>query len=531
MGASVTVRWRMTDSDDKKQLDEFVVLFRRLVRQVLRDAPKRESVIRSRVDAHLGADSLTLPIVGQSWKPWDHVNLQLALDAFLDEPGVEFELLGISAQHKRHMQLAFSDLLQGEGPMGGFGLGPVDYVKLPSGPGETHTCVEFGLWLMRTPAGPLVALVRPAEQHGMGGSGVVLEVMGLDDATVDAFHERVRALARERNVFRGQVLSLGGASDMFESSGYVLKFHERVTLPRESIVMPAGALERIERHTVGMAAMGDALRASGRHLKRGVLLHGPPGTGKTLTARYLIGQLEHHTVLLLTGEGLGMVGEAVEVARTLQPSVVILEDCDLVAEERTFPGAHNPVLFELLNAMDGVADDADLLFVLTTNRADLLEPALAARPGRVDLAIEIPLPDADCRRRLLDRYLEGLDARIDDPDAIVERTDGITASFVKELVRASTVLALEADEQPVVVRDQHFAAALDELLDESGALTARLLGGAADRPPPSTYDSMGWMPGAPAFMRHQVRGHSSTGVMFAMTSGGDDDLDDLPDDD
>jgi ATP-dependent 26S proteasome regulatory subunit len=159
------------------------------------------------------------------------------------------------------------------------------------------------------------------------------------------------------------------------------------------------------------------------------------------------------------------------------------------------------VLFELLNAMDGVADDADLLFVLTTNRPDLLEPALAARPGRVDLAVEIPLPDAECRRRLLDRYLEGLNAQLDDVDDIIDRTAGITASFVKELVRASMVLALESGVEPVVVRDEHFRAALDELLDESGALTARLLGGASDRPPPSTFSSMGWLPGAPAMMR------------------------------
>ena len=49
-------------------------------------------------------------------------------------------------------------------------------------------------------------------------------------------------------------------------------------------------------------------------------------------------------------------------------------------------------LFELLNQMEGLAEDEDLLFVLTTNRPDLIEPALAARPGRVDLALEIPLP-------------------------------------------------------------------------------------------------------------------------------------------
>src|SRR5688572_12792394 len=62
----------------------------------------------------------------------------------------------------------------------------------------------------------------------------------------------------------------------------------------------------------------------------------------------------------------------------------------------------NALLFELLNQMDGLAEDADVLFVLTTNRPDVLEPALAARPGRIDQAIEIPLPDAECRRRLLE---------------------------------------------------------------------------------------------------------------------------------
>ena len=61
----------------------------------------------------------------------------------------------------------------------------------------------------------------------------------------------------------------------------------------------------------------------------------------------------------------------------------------------------NPLLFQVLNEMDGLADDADVAFLLTTNRADLLEPALSQRPGRVDLAVEIPLPDAAGRRRLI----------------------------------------------------------------------------------------------------------------------------------
>ena len=68
-----------------------------------------------------------------------------------------------------------------------------------------------------------------------------------------------------------------------------------------------------------------------------------------------------------------------------------------------YPGQH-PLLFQLLNEMDGLAEDADVVFVLTTNRADLLEPALAARPGRVDQAVELGLPDAPARRALLELY-------------------------------------------------------------------------------------------------------------------------------
>ncbi|MGH2580031.1 MAG: hypothetical protein ACRDHK_05605 [Actinomycetota bacterium] len=66
----------------------------------------------------------------------------------------------------------------------------------------------------------------------------------------------------------------------------------------------------------------------------------------------------------------------------------------------------------ILNEMDGMADDADVAFVLSTNRADALELALAARPGRVDLAVQIPLPDEEARRGLLELYGRGLEFRL-----------------------------------------------------------------------------------------------------------------------
>jgi ATP-dependent 26S proteasome regulatory subunit len=189
------------------------------------------------------------------------------------------------------------------------------------------------------------------------------------------------------------------------------------------------------------------------------------------------------TVLLLTGGGLHMVRQACALARMLEPSLVVLENIDLIAQDRGVMGRFgNPLLFDVLNEMDGMAEDADVAFVLTTNRADVLEPALAARPGRVDLAVQIPLPDEDARRGLLELYGRGLEVRLTNVDSIVGRTSGVTAAFIKELVRKAALLAANrsAGDERIRVSDEDFTGSLDDLLAERSALTRVLLGGAQD---------------------------------------------------
>src|SRR5206468_2409425 len=103
--------------------------------------------------------------------------------------------------------------------------------------------------------------------------------------------------------------------------------------------------------------------------KRGLLLHGPPGTGKTHTVRYLMSRMTDATVIILTGSAMRFISKAAELARRLQPSMLVVEDVDLVAQDRTIT-AGNPLLFSLLDAMDGIGADADVTFVLTTNRPE-----------------------------------------------------------------------------------------------------------------------------------------------------------------
>ena len=185
--------------------------------------------------------------------------------------------------------------------------------------------------------------------------------------------------------------------------------------------------------------------------------------------------------MLLAGGGQFVIGPSCAMARDLAPAMVVLEDVDMVAQERQLPGAQLPLLFQLMNEMDGLADDADVIFALTTNRPDLLEPALAARPGRIDEAVEIALPDAERRRALIDLYGRGLDLRLSRMDELVERTDGVSGAFIKELLRKAALLG--AEEAPgtarrrLVVEDRHLEGALAAMAAGGTTLMAALAGG------------------------------------------------------
>ena len=129
------------------------------------------------------------------------------------------------------------------------------------------------------------------------------------------------------------------------------------------------------------------------------------------------------------------------------------------------------------------ADNTDILFLLTTNRPDILEPALASRPGRIDQTIEVPPPDSACSRRLLELYSRGLKLELTDLERLIERTEGVSGAFIRELLRKSAVFAAEDDgHSPLVIRDAHIEEALAELLVAGGTLTKSLLGAAKTVP-------------------------------------------------
>ena len=414
--------------------DEFISSFKGFLDQVATQAPPEDPIFLQYLRTHFASDLLKLPIVGEKFEKSEHPNLHLAIETFLAKEGCSARLLGINAPHE-HMGIRLGNLMAPHrGGLSGYSgptEGPVEYVNIALHDNRVLACVRSGLYLVEDGSEKLAVLVSgPHDMYPR--QSLDIEVMATDRAAAEHFLATIRTAMRKKNVYRGHVISLR-MDRRFGVPEASIHFHRLPQVAHDKIILPSGLLERIERHTVEFAHFSKKLRGAQRHLKRGILLHGQPGTGKTLSAMYLAGKMPDRTVILLTGMGVGMIEKSCQMARLLQPSTVILEDVDLIAEERTQQDpCSNTLLFELLNQMDGLSDDADILFLLTTNRPDLLEPALASRPGRIDQAIEVPLPDGNCRRRLFDLYGQGMQLNLKTLDTLIERTEGVSPAFIRE---------------------------------------------------------------------------------------------------
>ncbi len=477
------------DTEDLRGLARsFRLLLEIGVRTLSEDSEPSELALR--VTGHLGCELSAVVSVAERFPIWEHVNIQRGIDAYLAAQHNDEEWFAAPGAGQRphenmlslistpdhfggvrlmgRRRIAVTGVASGTGDAG---VGAASYGTVAIGPEENTEVVTLGLVTATAPDGsPVVIGVRDESQFGPPLCS--LEILAAERSAAAATRAEIERLMRAHDAFRGQVLSF---TESEHHGNSLVSFLPRPAVTARDVVLPDGVLETIEQHIIGIADWSQELLSAGQHLKRGLLLHGPPGTGKTHTVRYLTGRLADSTVILLTGRSIRFIDQAAALARRLQPSMVVLEDVDLVATDRDYTPDGNPLLFSLLDAMDGVGSDADVTFVLTTNRADILETALADRPGRVDLAVEIPRPDADCRERLLRVYVRDLTLDAD-LDAVVTGTEGVTASFVKEMIRRTVLVSLRAGERPPVLRDAHFAEVLGEMNSERHALTRSLLG-------------------------------------------------------
>ena len=162
----------------------------------------------------------------------------------------------------------------------------------------------------------------------------------------------------------------------------------------------------------------------GHKMPRGILLHGPSGTGKTLMAKAVATQSEANFVSVRgpellskwVGESERGIREIFKRARQSAPCVIFFDEIDSIAPIRGAGGetaVTERVVSQLLTELDGMENMHGVVVLAATNRADMIDPALL-RPGRFDKIIQIPLPDKESRRSILEINCE--DIPIADPN-------------------------------------------------------------------------------------------------------------------
>lgn len=108
-----------------------------------------------------------------------------------------------------------------------------------------------------------------------------------------------------------------------------------------------------------------------------------------------------------------------------------------------------------------------------------LESALASRPGRIDQAIEVPVPDEIGREKLVELYGKGLPLGEAIVTEAARRTKGVSAAFIKELMRRVAQASI-AHDGGTTIETGDISEALDDMLFAGGKLNVKLLGGAQE---------------------------------------------------
>ncbi|XP_071050652.1 vesicle-fusing ATPase 1-like [Onthophagus taurus] len=203
-----------------------------------------------------------------------------------------------------------------------------------------------------------------------------------------------------------------------------------------------------------------------KHVK-GILLYGPPGTGKTLMARQIGKMLNAREPKIVNGPQIldkyvgeseanvrRLFAEAEEEEKRAGPNsglhIIIFDEIDAICKARGSvagnTGVHDTVVNQLLSKIDGVEQLNNILVIGMTNRKDMIDDALL-RPGRLEVQVEISLPNEEGRVQILDihtakmRRYKKIHSDVDCKE-IATLTKNFSGAELEGLVRAAQSTAM-----------------------------------------------------------------------------------------
>jgi hypothetical protein len=226
--------------------------------------------------------------------------------------------------------------------------------------------------------------------------------------------------------------------DYYRLFKIALRCRRDLQAPSNPPILPAEQLDLLWKNTIGYLEGPNLRRIQtyGGRAKRGVLLTGAPGNGKTMACRWIWDACRQRgwEWRLVTPDAYRMAraNDSIDQLFNVESrGIIFFDDMDLALRDReTVHESEDQAVF--LSAMDGITLNEGVVFVFTTNCAlDLIDRAFK-RPGRIDLVLHFKAPEADLRRRLMERWHEDIRRSLDVEEA-VGSTEGYSFAEIEEL--------------------------------------------------------------------------------------------------
>jgi len=277
---------------------------------------------------------------------------------------------------------------------------------------------------------------------------------------VKVFVSGVMTIAREENFYWGKKIEFAGW----------IRFLNIGDKSWGTITLDAATKAEIKANTIEFLKRSEQWCRYGIPLKRGILLAGEPGTGKTVICKALMSEAEGITCITTNGYALDAddyITELYELAEDLSPSIVFIEDIDLIGQNRLeFGYQSGSALVSLLAVLDGVEQHKEIVTVATTNCLETLDRALSQRPSRFDRVIKLSRPSIEQRRELIGRLCQKIPLDENTQEYIAHKAENCTPAHLQEIVY-SLVIQCPAPESGLTFDKSDIDRAISRINDKN----------------------------------------------------------------
>jgi cell division protease FtsH len=296
------------------------------------------------------------------------------------------------------------------------------YTNVNTDYGKYENVLSSGYLLLQKEDSRVVAFIKVRPRYD---ASLVISSSSKEDAF--DFAKGIENYAQGRKLYQGKKLQLTAH----------IRFLNLPTKGWDDLALEPTLKYEIQANTVDFLTRLDELAKYGIPPRRGVILVGEPGTGKTLISKILMNHSPGITCIAAHEACLSRdsyIDDLYELAQNLKPSIVFIEDIDLVGQDREESHYMTGIgLFGLLRAMDGIEQCEGVVTIATTNSLQKLDRALTERPSRFDRKIQLSPPSLIQRRELIRSLSQRIPMDEVVQDCLTRKTEKCTPAQIQEL--------------------------------------------------------------------------------------------------